>query len=141
MAKHRDAKREKSGASAEGQERGDRPWRIRFDKNVLTNDVDEVGYAAMEIARKVIEKKLKVDPIGYGGLLKRDLKGLYKIKTSDIRIVYHVIDETHEVWILMIGNRRDIWEDASDIIVARRGAVPEGPIRPLADVQRVQKRG
>jgi len=44
-------------------------------------------------------------------MLHSPLHGLYKLKTSHIRIVYHVEVARHKVWVLMILGRRGV--DAS----------------------------
>ncbi|HET6231678.1 MAG TPA: hypothetical protein VFE05_16510 [Longimicrobiaceae bacterium] len=85
----------------------------------MSADLREVGHAALSLARTVIEKKLKADPEQYGALLRSPLYPLYKLKASHLRIVYHVEKPSREVWILMIGNRRDIWNEESDEILRR----------------------
>lgn len=93
------------------------PWTIRFSPRLLSEDYHAVGHAAFEIARTAIHKKLKVDPEGYGTTLRSPLQGLYKLKASHVRVVYHIEDGTREVWVLLIGARRDIWdEDQGDIL-------------------------
>ena len=92
------------------------PWKIRFAKSVRDTDRHELSTSALDIARKAIDKKLKVDPQQYGEYLHRPLQGFYKLKTSAVRIVYHVDPEAREVWILAMGDRRDIWKDQDDIL-------------------------
>lgn len=80
-----------------------------------------MGHAAFEVARTAINKKLKVDPEGYGAPLRSPLHGLYKLKASHVRIVYHIEEKKHEVRVLMIGARRDIWDEDQGEIVERLG--------------------
>jgi mRNA-degrading endonuclease RelE of RelBE toxin-antitoxin system len=105
------------------------PWRIRFAKSVRDTDFQTLSSSAVEAARKAIDKKLKRDPQQYGEFLHRPLQGLYKLKTSAIRIVYHVDAEAREVWVLAIGDRRDIWQDEVGILkrwdAARREFRPD----------------
>ena len=117
-------------------------WKIRYHRNVKDCDAPDMGHAAMQQVRKVIDKKLKVDPYNYGEPLRRDLKGLHKLKTSDMRIAYQIMPERHEVWILMIGNRRDIWSAEEQSIVSRKGEVAALIIATdLADVPPPIRRG
>ena len=106
----------------------EKPWRIRYMSSVRDTDLEVLSTSAVEAARKVIDKKLKVDPQQYGEFLHRPLQGLYKLKTSSVRIVYHVDAEAREVWILAIGERRDIWEDQAGIL--KRWDVARGEFRP-----------
>lgn len=96
------------------------PWRVRFSPRLLSEDYHEIGHAAFEAARTAINKKLTVDPEGYGATLRSPLQGLYKLKASHLRVVYHLEVARHEVWALMMGGRRDIWEDEQGEILDRR---------------------
>jgi mRNA-degrading endonuclease RelE of RelBE toxin-antitoxin system len=98
------------------------PWRVRFAERILAEDLKKIGRAALELARSAIDKKLKVEPERYGQRLHSPLHGLYKLKASHIRIAYHVEKARREVWVLMIGNRRDIWdEDQAEILERLKG--------------------
>ncbi|HYN82511.1 MAG TPA: hypothetical protein VES88_13495 [Gemmatimonadaceae bacterium] len=78
-----------------------------------------MGHAAFDVAKRAIEKKLKVSPKEYGESLRHPLHGLFKLKSSHVRIAYHVQDTPAEVWILMIGDRKSIWEDEQAEILER----------------------
>mgnify|MGYP001205201009 CR=1 FL=1 len=94
-------------------------WRVRLAKRVLTDDIPQVGHDAYERAKKAILKKLPVAPEQYGEPLPSPLHGLYKLKSSDARVVYHVEVESHEVWVLLIGDRATIWDDREADILER----------------------
>lgn len=66
-----------------------------------------------------IDKKLKVSPEQYGDGLGPPLAGLYKLKASHIRVAYHLEKATHEVWVLMLGDRQDIWKTRQGDILER----------------------
>lgn len=105
-----------------------KPWTVRYAKSVGETDLHMLSTSAIEAARKAIDKKLKVDPQQYGEFLHRPLQGLYKLKTSAVRIVYHVDAEAREVWILAMGDRRDIWKDEGAIL--GRWDLARGEFRP-----------
>lgn len=88
---------------------------------MLTDDLPPVGHAAYDAARKAILKKLTTDPEQYGERLHSPLHGLYKLKASHIRIAYHIEPAAHEVWVLLIGDRRTVWETRQGEILARLG--------------------
>jgi mRNA interferase RelE/StbE len=94
-------------------------WKIKFAGKVLDADLRDVGHAAFDIAKKAIDKKLKLEPEKYGANLHHPLHGFRKLKTADIRIVYRVDAESSSVLILMIGNRRDIWDSEQNEILER----------------------
>ena len=94
-------------------------WTIRYAERILKDDLDEVGYAAFQVAKKAIEKKLKVAPDQYGESLHDPLHAFRKLKSSHIRIVYKVDPKVGDVLILMIGDRRDIWDTEQGEILER----------------------
>ncbi|MDQ6831400.1 MAG: hypothetical protein M3081_21270, partial [Gemmatimonadota bacterium] len=94
-------------------------WTLRYSSRILTEDLPGVGHAALARAKAACEKKLAIAPEQYGDPLHHPLHGLRKLKTSHVRIVYHVEPIAHEVWILMIGDRRDIWDEEQDEVLAR----------------------
>lgn len=114
-------------------------WRIRFAEDVLTEDVDSVGYAALQVARATIDKKLKADPDQYGEPLRSPLGGLHKLKASHLRIVHHIEHVAREVWILMIGNRSTIWKDEEIAILERLGVAKGRIARERTESGRDQK--
>lgn len=121
------------------------PWTVRFSPRLLSEDYDEVGHAAFEVARTAINKKLKVAPEGYGAPLRSPLQGLYKLKASHVRIVYHIEEKNHEVWVLMIGDRRDIWDEDQGEIIERLGEArvadrERGSVAKAAAKKRVPRR-
>jgi mRNA-degrading endonuclease RelE of RelBE toxin-antitoxin system len=129
-----DRKRKRAGVrgipladAAESKSEG-QPWRIRFAKSVRDTDLHMLSSSAADAARKAIDKKLKLDPQQYGEYLHRPLQGFYKLKTSAVRIVYHVDAEAREVWVLAIGDRRDIWKDEAAIL--KRWDAARGEFRP-----------
>lgn len=90
-------------------------------RRVLIDDITRLGQAAFHVARKVITKKLAIAPEQYGAHLHAPLHGLYKLKSGHVRIAYHIEHDAHEVWILMIGDPRTIWESGEGGILARLG--------------------
>lgn len=112
-----------ASSPAAGPEAAKSPWRVRFAEEILSQDLKKIGHAALQVARNAIDKKLKVDPEQYGERLHSPLHGLYKLKASHVRIAYHIEKAAGEVWILMIGDRRDIWDQDQTEILKRLGIV------------------
>lgn len=71
------------------------------------------------MARKAITKKLTEDPEQYGTRLHSPLHGLFKLKSSHMRVAYHIEKDLREVWVLVIGDRRTIWKDRQGEILDR----------------------
>jgi mRNA-degrading endonuclease RelE of RelBE toxin-antitoxin system len=65
------------------------------------------------------------DPHQYGGGLRPPLAGIYKLKSSHVRIAYHIEEADHEVRVLMIADRNVIWDRHEDDILGRLGSMRE----------------
>ena len=120
---------------------GDVRWRVRLARRILTDDIPRVGHDAYERAKQAITKKSPVAPEQYGAPLHSPLHGLYKLKSSHARVVYHVEVKAHEVWVLLIGDRSTIWDDREGEILERlageRGeAIARRTERALPDKRR-----
>jgi mRNA-degrading endonuclease RelE of RelBE toxin-antitoxin system len=114
-----------TSAAAQASSQSREPWRIRYARRILSEDVREIGHAALRTARKAIEKKLPVDPHQYGDGLRPPLDGIYKLKSSHVRVDYHIEEADHEVWVLMIADRSVIWDRHEDHILGRLGIMRE----------------
>ncbi|MBF0337270.1 MAG: type II toxin-antitoxin system RelE/ParE family toxin [Nitrospirae bacterium] len=51
--------------------------------------------------------KLGENPYGEGKALDGKLKGKYRLKVGDYRVIYTIKEST--VWIISVGHRRDIY--------------------------------
>jgi mRNA-degrading endonuclease RelE of RelBE toxin-antitoxin system len=85
------------------------PWRLRFSSRILTDDLPAIGDDAFERATAAVRAKLASHPEEYGERLRAPLQGLYKLRVGHLRIAYRIARSSHEVWILMIGDRKTIW--------------------------------
>ena len=63
--------------------------------------------------RKVLQKKLAVDPGGYGLPLRGSLAGYWKHQFGNHRVVYRIYPEHHVVVVCAVGVRKE--GDAEDI--------------------------
>lgn len=116
----------------------DESWRLRFSPRILSEDLPEIGHAAYEQAKKAILKKLPKAPLEYGAPLHAPLHGLYKLSVGHVRVAYHIEDAAHQVWVLMIGDRKAIWNSHQGSVLDRLAeqrqhvalpAPPPGPQR------------
>ncbi len=58
--------------------------------------------------KKAIESRLAVAPHLYGEPLRKTLRGYWKLRVGDYRVVFKVVNE--EVWILGIIHRKKVYE-------------------------------
>jgi mRNA interferase RelE/StbE len=62
------------------------------------------------LIRKAICDKLTVDPRAFGKPLAGSLKGHYRLRVGDYRVIYRVNDDV--VTVVAIGHMRDIYNDS-----------------------------
>ena len=58
--------------------------------------------------REAIERRLGTEPHHYGEPLRKTLKGYWKLRIGDYRIVFKIIGK--EVWILGIIHRKKVYD-------------------------------
>jgi mRNA-degrading endonuclease RelE of RelBE toxin-antitoxin system len=101
------------------------PWRLKFSSRIPNENLANIGHAAYETAKKAIRKKLPVDPHQYGEGLRPPLDGIYKLKSSNIRVAYHIEEAAQEVWVLMMADRSMTWDRHEDEILGRLAVLRE----------------
>lgn len=82
-------------------------WKIRIHHLVIDEDFKKIDIKDQAIILKTIYKKLGTSPEEYGSPLRQELKGYWKIKISDYRVIYKIEKEEIKVLVLKVGMRRD----------------------------------
>ncbi|MFN8370279.1 MAG: type II toxin-antitoxin system RelE/ParE family toxin [Bacteriovoracaceae bacterium] len=84
-------------------------WTVVYKKSIA-KDLKSISQDMQYIIRRAIEEKLMVDPHKFGTPLRRNLKGLMKLRVGDYRIIYSVQNDTVTVEIIKIGHRREVYD-------------------------------
>ncbi len=63
-------------------------YEVRYLVEVVNKHIPALPSSAKTLIKGAIEKRLMVDPIGYGKPLRYSLKGHRRLRVSDYRIVY-----------------------------------------------------
>ncbi len=79
---------------------------LLYHPDVRSKDLPHIDQGTKDRIRKAIEERLQTAPHNYGELLRKNLKGYWKLRVGDYRIVFKVIES--EVWILGIRHRKSI---------------------------------
>lgn len=83
-------------------------YKLLYHPYVKEKDLSRLNKTMKERLRAAIENRLMVDPVKYGELLKRTLKGYRKLRAGDFRIVYKI--EQENILIFGICHRKDIYQ-------------------------------
>ena len=84
-------------------------FKILYHKDVKHIDLPKVSKEAKIRIRKAIEERLLTKPERYGVPLRGTLKGYWKLRVGDYRIVYKI--EKSTIIILGIRHRKDIYKE------------------------------
>lgn len=78
-----------------------------MDVLVFEEDFKAIDKPDQQRIIKTIRKRLTAEPERYGQPLKEDLKGLWKLRVGQYRVVYEVKKNEVVVYVIKVGFRRD----------------------------------
>lgn len=82
---------------------------LRYHPAVRSDDLTLIDRKMKDRIRKAIEERLQTLPHEYGEPLRKTLKGYWKLRVGDYRVVFKIMKS--EVWILGIRHRKEIYKD------------------------------
>ena len=82
-------------------------FEILYHPYVPEKDLPRIAAPEKLRIRRAIEQKLAVSPHEFGAPLRHTLKGYWKLRVGDWRIIYKIQGRT--ITILRIGHRREIY--------------------------------
>ncbi|MDA8123894.1 MAG: type II toxin-antitoxin system RelE/ParE family toxin [Deltaproteobacteria bacterium] len=85
------------------------PFSLRYHPAVRDEDLPLIDQKSRGRIRKAIEERLQIAPQDYGEPLRKSLKGYWKLRVGDYRVVFQVVES--EVWILAIRHRKSVYPD------------------------------
>lgn len=85
-------------------------FEVCYHEAVMREDIPAISYAARQVIRGAIEKKLTTYPDLFGKPLRRSLKGYRKLRVGDYRVVFRI--EGAAVKVLVIAHRARVYRIA-----------------------------
>ncbi len=87
-------------------------YQIHYLEEIIKKHIPALSSSAKKLIKRAIEERLMVDPIGFGKPLRYSLRGHRRLRVSDYRIVYRIIEpEINAVLIVAFKHRKDVYED------------------------------
>jgi mRNA interferase RelE/StbE len=83
-------------------------YKLRYHPSVKSEDLPKLDRAIAVRIRKAIETRLLAAPQEYGEPLRRTLKGYWKLRVGDYRVVFRV--KGKEIFVLGIIHRKEVYE-------------------------------
>ena len=84
------------------------PYILVYHPEIKTKDIAPINRDVRKRIQRAIETRLTADPERYGEPLRRTLKGYWKLRVGDYRVVFKVVKD--EVWIFGIMHMRDVYQ-------------------------------
>lgn len=93
-------------------------YTLHYHPGVAEDDLPDMPANVRQRLARAIEERLTTNPQRYGVPLRRSLKGYWKLRVGDYRVVFRIVGA--EVWILTIRHRKAVYE----AVAARLGWRP-----------------
>ncbi len=82
--------------------------KIRFHPLVTSRDIPSLDTPVKKRVQHSIDEKLLTSPLMFGAPLRFTLRGLWKLRVGDWRVVYTI--EKDMVSVLLIAHRREVYK-------------------------------
>ena len=84
------------------------PFELRYHPDVKAVDIPFLDARLRNRIKNAVETRLMTAPHQYGEPLRKTLRGYWKLRVGDYRVVFKIVRE--EVWILGIIHRKKVYE-------------------------------
>jgi mRNA interferase RelE/StbE len=85
-------------------------YKLIYHPDVKKTDLPKIDNQNKTMIKRAIEERLAVQPEAYGKPLQRSLKGYWKLRVGDFRVVFKIIGD--EILILAVMHRKNIYSKA-----------------------------
>lgn len=82
---------------------------LKYHPDVKVVDIPPLNEKMKERIKAAIELRLVTAPHEYGEPLRKTLKGYWKLRVGDYRVIFKLVN--NEVWILGIIHRKNVYEE------------------------------
>jgi mRNA interferase RelE/StbE len=85
-------------------------WRVEFDRDAA-RDLRKLDMPGQRRILRYLRERIATDedPRRFGHALTGDLKGLWRYRVRDYRIVASIADERFVVLVVTVGHRREVY--------------------------------
>ncbi|MDD5223119.1 MAG: type II toxin-antitoxin system RelE/ParE family toxin [bacterium] len=85
-------------------------YTLLYHPAVRETDLPQINPDVKARIARAIESRLATEPQKYGRPLRKTLKGYWKLRVGDYRVIYKIVGD--DVWILGIIHRKIVYEKA-----------------------------
>jgi mRNA interferase RelE/StbE len=86
-------------------------WRVEFNPDAA-RDLRKLGHVGQRLVLNYLRKRIATteDPRRFGHALVGDLKGLWRYRVGDFRILVSIEDDRLLVLVVTVGHRREVYD-------------------------------
>ena len=92
-------------------------FEIKYHPEVKKVDLPKTDLKNKTMIKKAIEERLMAKPEIYGKPLRRTLKGYWKLRVGEYRIVFKVVEK--KIMILGIINRKEVYPQVTKRVIRK----------------------
>ena len=87
------------------------PWRVEFDRDAA-RDLRKLDAQAQRQILRYLRERIATgeDPRRFGHALSREMRGLWRYRVGDFRIVVSIEDDRLVVLVVTVGHRREAYD-------------------------------
>ena len=103
------------------------PFELRYHPAAVRNvDIPRLNETLKKRVKKAVGERLAIAPHKHGEPLRKTLKGYWKLRVGDYRVVFKI--NKNEVWILAIINRKDVYKEVfKRLLLTRKNGRADRP--------------
>jgi mRNA interferase RelE/StbE len=83
-------------------------FKLRYHPDIKEKNLPRINKKIKDRIKNAIEIRLITAPHQYGEPLRKTLKGYWKLRVRDYRVVYKIVK--NEIWILGIIHRKKVYD-------------------------------
>lgn len=87
------------------------PYQLLYHPAIPEEDLPRINTNLRTRIQRAIEQRLTTEPSYYGEPLRYRLKGYWKLRVGDYRVIYRIAEQ--EIWIFKIGHRKEVYAGIS----------------------------
>lgn len=84
------------------------PYKLLYHPEVARDDLPQIPRNLRRRLSRALEARLTTAPEKYGLPLRGSLRGLWKLRVGDYRVVFKVVEQ--EIWVFAILNRKVVYD-------------------------------
>lgn len=73
-------------------------------------EIEDLPKSVREWVLRDIHKKLTESPIDFGKPLVGQLKGCYRLRVNNYRVIYRIAQEVITVYVIKVDHRKDVYD-------------------------------